>query len=263
MYSLRFLFQDETLEVFDYPAFSRDTFGITEIDVWDGAFPKDRKTDPEYYKELKRHSDKAGTHIFLLMAGAVNALGETKKKRLAQAALFHSAIDNAVILGSKYVRVFLKAPDTDRADALARSIETLKPVVSYAKERAIIIVIEPGASDWAKQGDFLADIAWAVDDPNLRLMPDFGKMKDHDPYGGIEAMMPHTSVVSAKSHNFDAKGNEVDFDYDRLMKTVVSSGFRGIVAIEYEGKITPPVKGVLATKHLLKRIRDELNHLAR
>ncbi|MCZ6672675.1 MAG: TIM barrel protein [Verrucomicrobia bacterium] len=258
MYSLRFLFKDGSLEVFDYPAFARDTFGITELDVWDGAFPPDRKTDPTYYQELKRHADKAGTNIFLLMAGPVDARGKTRKDHVAQGALFEGAVENAVILGSKYVRVFLKAPDIDRNEALTHSIDTLKPIVSYAKHRGIIIAIEPGASEWAKQGDFLADLAREFDDPNLRLMPDFGKMKDHDPYGGTEAMMPYASGVSAKSHDFDADGNEVNFDYERLMKTVVDSGFRGIVAIEYEGKVTPPVEGVLATKKLLQRVRAEL-----
>ena len=231
--------------MFDYPAFARDTLGITELDVWGGAFPKDRKSDPDYYHELKRHSDKAGTQIFLLMAGAVNALGETRQKREAQATQLHSAINNAVILGAKYVRVFLKTPDVDREDAIQRSIEALSLIVNYAKERGIIITIEPGASDWAKQGAFLAEIARDMNDQNLRLMPDFGKMKDHDPYGGTKAMMPYSSGVSAKSHDFDADGNEVNFDYERLMKTVVDSGFRGIIAIEYKGKVTPPVEGVL------------------
>ncbi|MDA0346215.1 MAG: TIM barrel protein [Verrucomicrobia bacterium] len=253
MYSLRFLFQDGSLSVFDYPAFSRKTFGLTEIDVWDGAFPKERKTDPEYFRELKKHADEAGTNLFLLMAGAVDANGKTLAERKAAVEPFKAYIDNAVILRSTFVRVFLKAPNVDRGDAIAHCIDALQPIARYAKEKGIIIAIEPGASEWAKQGDFLADIAREMNDPHLRLMPDFGKMKDHDPYGGTEAMMPFTSVVSAKSHNFDDKGNEVDFDYHRLMKAVIDADFKGIVAIEYEGKVTPPVEGVLATKHLLER----------
>jgi sugar phosphate isomerase/epimerase len=91
--------------------------------------------------------------------------------------------------------------------------------------------------------------------PACRLMPDFGKMKNDDPYGGTEAMMPYSDGVSAKSHDFDSGGNEVGFDYVRLMKTVVDSGFNGIVSIEYEGKELPPVEGVRATQKLLERLR--------
>jgi sugar phosphate isomerase/epimerase len=239
----------------NYPAFARKTFGLSEIDVWDGAFPKERKTDPEYYRELKTHADEAGTNLFLLMAGAVDANGKTLAERKAAAEPFKAYIDNAVILGSKFVRVFLKAPDMDRGDSIAHCIDALQPIARYSREKGIIIVIEPGASEWAKQGDFLADIAREINDPHLRLMPDFGKMKDHDPYGGTKAMMPFTSAVSAKSHNFDDEGNEIDLDYHRLMKTVIDAGFKGIVAIEYEGKVLSPVDGVLATKHLLERLR--------
>ncbi len=258
MYSLRFLFQDGTLDALDYPAFAKDTFGITLLDVWDGGFPEDRKEDPDFYKELKQRADKAGTEIFLLMAKPVDARGKTSEERKSQSALFHTPVDNAVILGCKYVRIFLKAPDIERKEAIANTIETLKPLVKYAKKRDIILVIEPGASEWAKQGDWLAQLAKEANAPNLRLMPDFGKMKDHDPYGGTKAMMPYTEVVSAKSHDFDAEGNEINFDYARLMKTVVDSGFNGIVAIEYEGKVTPPVEGVRATQKLLERLRKEL-----
>ncbi len=192
------------------------------------------------------------------MAGAVDARGETSEERKAQAALFHQPVDNAVILGCKYVRVFLKAPGGARDAAIEKSAEALAPLADYAKRKNIILAIEPGASEWAKQGDFLAELAKKMKHPNCRLMPDFGKMRDHDPYGGTKAMMPYAEVVSAKSHDFDAAGNEINFDYARLMKTVVDSGFRGIVAIEYEGKEIPPVEGVRATQKLLKRLRKEL-----
>ena len=39
-------------------------------------------------------------------------------------------------------------------------------------------------------GVYLAALAKRMDHPALRLMPDFGKMKLDDPYGGTVAMMP-------------------------------------------------------------------------
>ena len=117
------------------------------------------------------------------------------------------------------------------------------------------IVIEPGASDWAEKGTFLADLADKMNHPACRLMPNFKKMKADDSYGGTVAMMPYTDFVSAKSHNFDREGNEVAFDYARLMKSVKDVGFQGIVAIEYEGSDLSPVQGVKATQNLLNRLR--------
>jgi sugar phosphate isomerase/epimerase len=256
MYSLRQLFADGSLHAFDYPAFARDKFGITDIDVWDGAFPADRKTDPEFYKELRAHADKAGSHIFLLMAGAMDVNNaKTPKVQQVPKEDFFAAVDRAVLLGAKYVRVFLKVPNEEREIAINDTMKAITPLADYAKSKGVVIVIEPGASDWAKKGTFLAEVAKKMNHPACRLMPDFGKMKDDDPYGGTEAMMPYTDVVSAKSHNFDAQGNEVDFDYERLMRTIKDAGFRGIVAIEYEGKELPPVEGVEATQKLLQRLR--------
>jgi hypothetical protein len=60
-------------------------------------------------------------------------------------------------------------------------------------------------------------------------------------------------VVSAKTHEFDAAGNQVEFDYFRLMKLIADSGFRGIVAIEWEGKQLDAVAGVHASKKLIER----------
>jgi hypothetical protein len=87
---------------------------------------------------------------------------------------------------------------------------------------------------------------------HCRLMPDFGKLRG-DIYEGTRAMMPHAAVISAKTHEFDDAGNQVEFDYFRLMKIVAAARFRGIVAIEWEGKQLDPVAGVHASKKLIER----------
>jgi sugar phosphate isomerase/epimerase len=61
-------------------------------------------------------------------------------------------------------------------------------------------------------------------------------------------------VVSAKIHEFTKDGMSREFDYPRLMKSVVDSGFTGIVAIEYEGKELGAVEGVKAAQALLQKL---------
>lgn len=255
MYSLRQLFGSGELHVFDYPEFAKHTFGITKIDVWDGGYPEGWKDDPEFFPTLRKRADAAGSEIFLVMAGTVNATGKSLAERKAQAPKFFAPVDQAVVLGAKFVRVFLRAPDIDRAESINRCEEALRPLADYAKQNGIVIVIEPGASQLTQQGTFLAELAKQMDHPHLRLMPDFGKMKNADPYGGTRAMMPYTAGVSAKSHDFDDDGNSIDFDYARLMKTINDAGFTGIVSIEYEGANLQPIEGVKATQKLLQRFQ--------
>jgi hypothetical protein len=253
MYSLRHLFKDGSLKPLDYPAFAKKTFGITEIDIWDGGFPEDKRNDPEFYKALKKASDVAGTNIFLVMAGAVNAEGKTAEERKKGGDEFRRYVDHAVILGSKFVRVFLKAPEGKRRDAIKYSIEALTPLADYAKEKGVMLVIEPGASRWAREGHFLAALARQMKHPACRLMPDFGKLSD--PYCGTIAMLPYSESVSAKSWGFDEEGNEKSLNYFRLIRSLNDTDYKKIIAVEYEGEKMSPVEGVKATMKLLERHR--------
>ncbi|MBT8044111.1 MAG: sugar phosphate isomerase/epimerase [Verrucomicrobiae bacterium] len=256
MYSLRQLFRDGSLKPLDYPAFAKKTFGITEIDIWDGGFPEDKRNDLEFYKELKKRSDAAGTHIFLVMAGAVDATGETPEQRKKGGDAHRKYVDHAAILGSKFVRVFLKAPEGGkRKVAIAHSIEALTPLADYAREKGVMLVIEPGASKWARNGHFLAALAKTMDHPACRLMPDFGKLAD--PYCGTVAMLPYSESVSAKSWGFDEEGNEKSLSYFRLIRSLHDVHYNKIVSIEYEGEKLDPVAGVKATQKLLQRMNKK------
>jgi len=102
-----------------------------------------------------------------------------------------------------------------------------------------------------------------VDLPNCGTLPDFGNFnigdgKMYDRYTGVTELMPFAKAVSAKSHDFDAEGNETHTDYRRMMKIVLRAGYRGYVGIEYEGGKLSEAEGVLATKKLLETVRDEL-----
>jgi sugar phosphate isomerase/epimerase len=96
-----------------------------------------------------------------------------------------------------------------------------------------------------------------VDHPRVGTLPDFGNFYEYDRYQGISEMMPFAKAVSAKSHDFDAAGNETTKDYRRLLRIVLDAGFRGWIGIEYEGERLPERDGVRATLRLLERLRTE------
>jgi len=252
-YSLKGLFAAKTLDPLDYPAFARREFGITELDLWEGGLPADRIDDERYLAALRKRAADAGTHLFLLMAGVVDATGGAgKAKKKAKPADHARSIERSAQLGCRYVRFFVSAPGGDRAAAVARCAEALAPLADRAQALGLTTAIEPGASALTQDGAFLAELMRAMRHPHCRLMPDFGKLRG-DIYAGTEAMMPHAAVISAKTHEFDAAGNQIDFDYFRLMRIVAAAGFRGIVAIEWEGRKLDPVAGVRASRNLIER----------
>jgi hypothetical protein len=71
-------------------------------------------------------------------------------------------------------------------------------------------------------------------------------------------MMPFARAVSAKSHDFDERGNETATDYRRMLQIVSAAGYHGYLGIEYEGKRLSEPDGIRATKLLLERIQREL-----
>ena len=248
-YSLRALLKDGSLDAIDFPQFTVDQFGIKAIDLWEGGLPKDKLDDSKYLASMRKRAEQAGTDLFLLMSGALDA---SEKKREVSTAKILTSFDRAVQLGAPMVRVFLKAPGTEWSAGLKASVEALKPLADEAAKRNLNIAIEPGASSLSQKGAFLAKVATKLKHPALGLMPDFGKLKDNV-YKGTEAMLPHTITVSCKMHSFDESGEQPDFNYLRLMKMIKQSKYKGILAIEWEGSALKPVPGVLASKKLIEK----------
>jgi L-ribulose-5-phosphate 3-epimerase len=71
--------------------------------------------------------------------------------------------------------------------------------------------------------------------------------------------MPFAKAVSAKSHDFDAQGNETHTDYKRMMKIVRDHNYHDYVGIEYEGDKISEREGIKLTKALLEKVRFELS----
>jgi sugar phosphate isomerase/epimerase len=84
-------------------------------------------------------------------------------------------------------------------------------------------------------------------------------LEEFDKYKGTELLMPYAKGVSAKSHVFDAEGNERNIDYYKIMKIVKDAGFSGYVGIEFEGSELSPEDGIRATKKLLEKVGKELS----
>ncbi len=70
--------------------------------------------------------------------------------------------------------------------------------------------------------------------------------------------MPFAKGVSAKTMDFDAKGNESTIDYRQMLQIVKDAGYRGFIGIEYEGKTLGEIQGIMKTKALLEKLRAEL-----
>lgn len=247
--------RDKTLDNLDFPAYAKDKFGIHNVEYVDQFFPS---ADKEYVKELLKRTEDIGVRNVLIMVDTAGALGELDEaKRVAAVEKHYQWVEAAEILGCHAIRVNARGTgsELDVAHATTKSLITLS---RFAADYGISVIVENHGGP-SSRPPWLTSVIRNTYMINCGVLPDFGNFiidrrpggERYDLYQGMKELMPLAKGVSAKSHNFDAEGNEVEKDFYKLLRIVKDSGFRGFIGIEYEGSELSKDEGVIATKNLL------------
>lgn len=246
----------------DFARAARQEFGIGAVEYVNQFF-KDKATDSAYLAEMKKRCDDLGVRSLLIMCDGEGALGDADEaKRRKAVENHHKWVEAAKFLGCHSIRVNAQSSGTF-TEQLQRAADGLRTLTEFGDQHGINVIVE-NHGGLSSNGAWLAAVIDQVDHPRCGTLPDFGnfrlgKDKEYDRYKGVWLLMPFAKAVSAKSHDFDDKGNETHTDYRRMMKIVIDHGYRGWVGIEYEGgKLSEP-EGILATKRLLENVRGELS----
>jgi hypothetical protein len=192
-------------------------------------------------------------------------------------------IDVAKSIGCSSIRVNLWSEGMSAEEVKNISEEGLGKLLEYSSTLDMSIVIE-NHGGFTSDGAWLVDLMKSINHPNLGTLPDFGTLNfcieraqpkegemyspnclnQYDKYKGVEEMLPYAKGISAKSINFDNNGNEINTDFERMIKLIKSSSFEGYMAIEYEGALMQMFgrdpsdylssnDGILATKKLIEK----------
>ena len=267
-YSLHRMINRGELDPRDYGPFCKEKFGVDAVEYWMGPFA-DKAKDLAYLGEMQKKSDDAGVKQLLIMVdipGGKGDLGNPDEK-VRQVAIeeHYPWVEAAERMGCHSIRVNARSAGTKEEQAKLAA-DGLRKLSEFAAPHAINVIVE-NHGGYSSDGAWLAGVIKDVDLPNCGTLPDFGnfyvdraKGHQYDKYQGVEELMPYAKAVSAKSYAFDADGNESQIDYLRMMRIVLDAGYHGYVGIEWEGS-TPEseIEGVLLTKRLLERVRDELS----
>src|SRR5262249_49393451 len=134
-------------------------------------------------------------------------------------------------------------------------VDGLRKLSEFGAKQDMNVIVENHGGN-SSDGQWLSGVIKEVGLKNCGTLPDFGNFYEYDRYKGVTEMMPYAKGVSAKSHAFDADGNETQIDYFRMMKIVLDAGYHGYVGIEWEGDKPDEMEGTRLTLDLLKRVRD-------
>lgn len=276
-YSFNTTYREGKYNPLDLPALTRKKFGLGAID-YVSSFWAAKAHDRVFLRELKKRAADTDVvnHIILVdMPGP--QLGDlVESKREAAVEAHRPWLEVAQFLGCSGIRVNLNnvgAPGEEDA-ALDAAVDGYRRILEYGA-RANLDVLVQNHIGYSCNPNWLVEVMKQVDNKYAGIEADPGHLQEtfivKKPGGGAEAIkgpsfnlytgwaeiMPFAKAVNAKTHNFDAEGNETTMNYHLLLETVKKVGYAGYVGIEWEpedsGKQLTPSEGIEKTKALLEK----------
>ena len=259
----------------DFYDITKNKFGLSAVEYVNSFF-FDKAGDKIYLNEMKMRADDLGIESLLIMCDNEGSLGDPDPIARTKAVENHYKwADAAKLLGCHSIRVNAYLTESLHGTLLGDYSTTgsyenqinlaadgLRRLTEYGDTLGINTIVE-NHGGLSSNGQWLAAVMEKVDHPRVGTLPDFGNFRIqgeewYDRYKGVEELMPYAKAVSAKSHDFDSQGNEINTDYYKMMNIVLDAGYSGYVGIEYEGSKLDEMAGIQATKDLLEKVRDSL-----
>jgi sugar phosphate isomerase/epimerase len=253
----------------DFPAVTRKDYGLDAVELVNQFF-MDKAKDTAYLQDFKNRAEGEGVKVLLIMCDGEGALGDPDEAKRTQAVENHYKwVEAAKFLGCHSIRVNA-ASEGSYEEQQKLAADGLARLTQYGDQNGLNVIVE-NHGGLSSNGAWLSGVMKMVNHPRCGTLPDFGNFcvrfeganwqtpcaEMYDRYLGVQELMPFAKAVSAKSHEFDENGNEVQTDYTRMMKIVVDAGYNGYVGIEYEGDKLSEADGIRATKALLEKFMRE------
>ena len=260
-WSLHRTLQSGKIDHLDFCKVAKNDFGLDAVEYVNSFF-FDKAQDQFYLKEMKQRADDLGVKSLLIMCDNEGSLGDPDPIARTKAVENHYKwIDAGKYLGCHSIRVNAQS-EGEYDEQMKLAADGLSRLTEYGANNNINVIVE-NHGGLSSNGKWLATLMEKVDHPRVGTLPDFGnfRIQDeewYDRYKGVEELMPYAKAVSAKSHDFDSHGNEINTDYYKMMNIVLDAGYNGYVGIEYEGSKLDEMAGIQATKDLLVKVRDSL-----
>ena len=269
-WSLHRNFWDGKLDPNDFASIAINTYGINAVEYVNQFYTKSAK-DEKFWIRMKEHADNAGVKSLLIMVDDEGDLGISDDKARGKSVENHFKWVNAAkILGCHSIRVNAFGEESKEAFRSAL-IDGMGQLSDYAAKENINVIIENHGL-YSSDAKLIVDIVKQVNKPNFGTFPDFGNWclsakwgstqvkcdKVYDRYQGVAEFLPFAKAVSAKSYNFNEKGEDAIIDYHKMLKIVKDSRFDGFIGIEYEGEILNEHDGIIATKSLIEKVWKSL-----
>ena len=269
-WSLHRSFNNGELDPVDFAAITKNTYHLDAVE-YVNEFYTDYASDERFWMKMNSRASGVDVKSLIMMVDDEGDLGTANDKTRRTSVENHFKWVNAAsILGCHSVRVNAFGEDQKAAYRTA-IVDGMGQLAEYAAQSNINIVIENHGL-FSSDAALIAGIVKEINRPNFGTLPDFGNWclsakwgttqgdcnQVYDRYQGVKELLPYAKAVSAKSYNFNEKGEDTKIDYYKMLKIVKESKYDGYIGIEYEGEILGEHEGILTTKALMEKVWNSL-----
>jgi len=207
-------------------------------------------TGSKFLLSLKRLAYQMAVEIYSISI-RTNLCKSTPDSQARELSEIRKWVDVAQKLGAGHIRIFGgEVPEgTSEDQAVAWAVEVLGRAADIAGEKGVVLGLENHGGITTK-GERVIQILKQVDSPWVGISLDTGNFSQ-DPYAEIEACAPYAVNVQVKTRVLDNQGNLVPADWGRILRALSKAGYKGYLALEYEGEEDPET----AVPPLTKRLR--------
>ena len=261
-WSLNRAFFSGSLDPLDFARITREKFGLEGVE-YVNQFYFDTLND-KLVSELRNRADGEGVTSLLIMVDREGAIGAPDANARRQAVENHYRwADAAHRLGCHSIRVNAQS-EGSWDEQMKLAADGLNQLAAYCERLGLNVLVE-NHGGLSSNATWLTGVMKLADNPRVGTLPDFGNFvidretgESYDRYKGTRELMPWARAVSAKSHGFDANGEETSTDYRKMLEIVQDAGYRGWIGVEYEGDAHSEEEGIWLTIRLLESVRSQL-----
>ena len=260
-WSLHRALQSKEIDHLDFYSVAKKEFDISAVE-YVNTFFFNKGRDTTYLKEMKTRADDLSVRSLLIMCDNEGNLGDPDdSKRKTAVENHYKWAEAAKFLGCHSIRVNARS-EGSYDEQIELAADGLRRLAEFGDNIGINTIVE-NHGGLSSNGKWLSAVMEKVDHPRIGTLPDFGNFRLdgeewYDRYQGVRELMPYAQAVSAKSHEFDSDGNEINTDYYKMMKIVLDASYNSHVGIEYEGTAHSEMEGIRLTLELLKKVRASI-----
>jgi sugar phosphate isomerase/epimerase len=237
-----------------FPAYVKEKFGVTKIELWDQQFGAAGTTFAEC-RAIRAAADAAGVRVVSVeveSTAPINAAdADDRAQALAEAKVW---LDKAQVLGCTSMRF-----NTNPRGALTDgAVDVIRQMGDYGQSKGVIVLLENHGGATGAPPALLATVK-RVNHPNVKAEPDWGPSTSPEArYDEMKALMEVTHIVSAKGLVFDpVTYAHTSFDVARLVREAEATGYRGVYSVELYNN-PPPADTDKAVASYIKTITDNM-----